>query len=141
MNDIDATLCNSASRRESRVGEVVAGLIAILIGFVFLADNFGIEFPIFGLHNWWAVFILVGAVAPASRAVRRYRSIGAVDARAAHWMLSAATAVTVGLMFLLELSFAQWWPIFVVIGGFSMLISGGRRRDRTMTGTSVFLRR
>jgi hypothetical protein len=131
MNDVNASTSNPVSQPKSRVGDVVTGLIVILIGLVFLGENFGIDFPFVGWHNWWALFILIGAAAPAARAFERYRMVGRVDAQVAHAMVSALAVVTVALIFLLDASFAQWWPIFVVIGGLSMLVPGGKRRDRT----------
>jgi hypothetical protein len=124
VNDIEASQCNRKSRYGSRAGEIVAGAVAILIGLVFLANNFGIGFPIFGWHNWWALFILIGAAVPAIRAM------GVIDAQVVHWMVSALMVATVAQMFLLEVSFSVWWPIFLVIGGLSMLIPGSRRMDR-----------
>ncbi|HEY2344305.1 MAG TPA: hypothetical protein VGH80_00330 [Xanthomonadaceae bacterium] len=131
MNDVNASSVSSVpEQRKGRAGDVIGGLVLILIGLVFLADNFNIDLPLFGWHNWWALFILVGAAAPASRAIDRYRSVGAFDAQVAHSLLSAAAVVAVALIFLLDASFGVWWPIFLVIGGLSMLVSGGRRRDR-----------
>jgi len=130
MNEIDATAGNSPSQRRSRVGEIATGVIVILVGLVFLANNFGIDFPFFGWHNWWALFILVGAASPAARAFDRYRSVGTIDAQVAHSMVSTLAIVAVASIFLLDASFATWWPVFLVIGGLSMLVSGGRSRKR-----------
>jgi len=130
MNNIDASTASSSAPRKNRIGEVVAGLVVIGIGLIFLADNFGVDFPFFGWHNWWALFILIGAAAPASRAIDRYRSVGTIDAQVAHSMISALAVVAVALIFLLDASFGKWWPIFLVIGGLSMLVSGGRHNDR-----------
>jgi hypothetical protein len=131
MNGIDTSTISGSSPRKSRIGEVVTGLVVIVIGLVFLADNFGIDLPFFGWHDWWALFILIGAAAPAGRAVDRYRSVGTIDAQVAHSMLSAIVVIAVALIFLLGASFGRWWPIFMVIGGLSMLVSGGKGRDRT----------
>lgn len=130
MSPIDASMRNPDTGSRSRTGEVVAGLIVILVGLVFLADNFDIDLPLFGWHNWWALFILIGAAAPASRAIDRYRQVGAIDAQVAHVMVSALAVIAVALMFMLNASFSLWWPIFLVIGGLSMLVPGGRRRNR-----------
>ena len=130
MNEVEAPAGNSPSQRKSRVGEVATGVIVILLGLVFLANNFGIDFPFFGWHNWWALFILIGAAPSAARAFDRYRSVGTIDAQVAHSMVSALAVVTVALIFLLDASFALWWPVFLVIGGLSMLMSGGQDRNR-----------
>jgi hypothetical protein len=130
MNEANTSTGNPASERKSRIGEVATGSVVILIGMIFLANNFGIDFPFFGWHNWWALFILVGAASPAARAFDRYRSVGTIDAQVAHSMFSALAIVTVALIFLLDASFATWWPIFLVIGGLSMLVPGGRNRSR-----------
>ncbi len=135
MNDVNPSSGNPALERNSRIGKIVSGLILILIGLVFLADNLHVDLPLFGWHNWWALFILIGAASPAGRAIDRYRSVGAIDAQVVHSMLSALAVVTVALIFLLDASFALWWPVFLVLGGLSMLVAGGKRRKR-MTDAS-----
>jgi len=130
MNEVNAATGNPCSQPRSRVGEIATGSIVILVGLVFLANNFGIDFPFFGWHNWWALFILIGAAAPAARALDRYRSVATIDAQVARSLISVLAVVTVALIFLLDASFAVWWPVFMVIGGLSMLVPGGRRRDR-----------
>ena len=130
MNKVNASPAIPTAERKSRAGEIVTGAIVILLGLVFLANNFGIDFPFVGWHNWWALFILVGAAPPVARAFDRYRSVGTIDAQVAHAMVSALAIVTVALIFLLDASVALWWPVFLVIGGLWMLASGGRRRNR-----------
>jgi len=130
MNKVNAATGNPPSQPRSRVGEVATGSVVILIGLVFLANNFGIDFPFFGWHNWWALFILIGAASPAARAFDRYRSVGTIDTQVAHSLVSVLAVITVALIFLLDASFATWWPVFMVIGGLSMLVPGGTRRDR-----------
>jgi hypothetical protein len=130
MNEFNASPGNPASECRGRSGGVVGGWVLIMVGLVFLADNFNIDLPLFGWHNGWALFILIGAAAPASRAIDRYRNVGTIDGQVAHSMLSALAVVTVALMFLLDASFALWWPVFLIIGGLSMLATGGRRGNR-----------
>jgi hypothetical protein len=121
---------DSVARPGGRAEDVATGVVIICIGLAFLAGNLGIHLPFLHWDNWWALFILIGAVAPATRAIARYRSVGTIDARVAHWVLSSLGTVVVALMFLLDVSLETWWPVFVVLGGLCMLVPGSRRRDR-----------
>ena len=118
-------------RRESRSyryeDRVVPALLVIGVGVFFLLGNFGFDFPSQAFHNWWAWFILIGAVSPLSEALRRYRHAGTVDGAVWHSLLCAASIVMIALMFILDLSWARWWPMFVIYGGLCML-GWGRRR-------------
>ena len=105
---------------------VVPALLVIAVGALFLLDNFGFDFPFFNFHNWWAWFILFAAISPLSHAQRRYRRVGVFDGPVLHSVLSAAAIVMVALMFILELSWVRWWPIFVIYGGLCMLVRGRR---------------
>lgn len=104
------------------------GLVVIAVGVVFLLQNFGISLPFMRLHNWWALFILLGAVPSLGYALQRYRTVGKADGRVLHSLLSATAVVMVALFFLLELSWGLWWPLFVIYGGLWMLVKDGRRR-------------
>ena len=110
------------------------GLAAVAVGVVFLLRNFGIPLPFMQLHNWWALFILVGAVPSLGYAIQRYRTTGKVDQSVLHCLLSAAAVVMVALFFLLYLSWELWWPLFVIYGGLWMLVKGGRRQLRDGDG-------
>ncbi len=134
MDSIDARPCNTRLSRGNGTGRVFTGLAIIVVGLVFLADNFGIRLPLFAWQNWWALFIIVGAAAPLDRALQRYRNVGTLDAQVVNSLLSALAIVMVALMFLLDLSFGRWWPLFLILGGLHMLVSnwlgeGGHEGD------------
>ena len=101
------------------------GLVVIAVGVLFLLRNFGISLPFMQLHNWWALFILIGAVPSLAYAGQRYRSTGRLDQRVLHSLLSAAAVVMVAVFFLLDLEWQRWWPLFVIYGGLWMLVRGG----------------
>jgi hypothetical protein len=129
MGSIDTVRDASRSQPRSRIEEAGAALVIIAIGVAFLAGNLGFHLPFLAWHNGWALFILFGAVAPASRAVARYRVAGRVDAIVAKSLLSAGVAAAIAAMFLLDVSFGVWWPVFLVIGGLYMLIPGGNPKS------------
>ncbi len=103
------------------------GLVVVLVGVLFLLRNLGVALPFLQLHNWWALFILLGAVPSLAYAAQRYRSSGRVDQGVLHALLTGAAVVMVAVLFLLDLEWERWWPLFVIYGGLWMLVRGGRR--------------
>ena len=105
------------------------GLVVIAVGVLFLLKNFGIALPFMQLHNWWALFILLGAVPSLGLAAQRYQRVGRVDMIVLHSLLSAACVILVASFFLFDLDWEMWWPLFVIYGGLWVLL-GGKRRYR-----------
>ena len=117
------TPTNTTVKREWRSQSGwLAGVVVIVIGVLFLLHNFGIRLVFFEYHNWWAIVILIFALAPLSLAYRHYRETGKWDANMVYYMTSAAAILTVGLIFLLHLRWDRWWPLFVIYGGCWMLV-------------------
>lgn len=111
------------SRRVGRSGNsVIPAVLVMAIGAFFLLDNLGIHIAFPYLQNWWAWLIMAAAIAPLSTAVQRYRKLGVVDGAVLHALLNGVAIVMVALMFILQLSWGQWWPVFVIYGGLCMLV-------------------
>lgn len=107
----------------------------IAIGVLFLANNLGYNLAWFDHGNGWAVIILLAAFAPLTRAWEVYQARGRVDAEVAYCLLSAGAVVLVACMFLLNLDWGVWWPLFVILGGLYTLVPCRRRyRDRCWYG-------
>jgi len=104
-------------------------LFVIALGVLFLLRNLGIGYDFFEFHNWWAWLILVAAVAPLARAIELYRASGRVDGMVVHHLFVAAAVAVVAVLFLLDLDWGRWWPLFVILGGLSMLARGDRPRS------------
>ena len=111
-----------AQRRASYAtiyGSWMPGIILILLGGIFLAQNYlGTT-----LHNWWAVFILVPAIATLTTAYALWRD-GHAD-----WATGPLIA-GLGLLFLsgaflLDLPIGQIWPVFLIAAGLALLIGRG----------------
>ena len=103
-------------------------LFVIALGVLFLLRNLGYGFDFFEFHNWWAWLILVAAVAPLTRAIELYRASGKVDGMVVHHLFVAGAIIVVAVLFLLDLDWGRWWPLFVILGGLSMLARGDRPR-------------
>ena len=101
---------------------IFPALVVIAIGVTFLLRNLGVELPFLDTRNWWAWFILIAAVAPLSRAYEAWRARGRVDAEVIYPLLTGSAVVLVAVMFLLGLEWRIWWPLFVIIGGLSILV-------------------
>ena len=106
---------------------VIPALLVIAFGVFFLLGNLGIHLAFFDRQDWWAWLILLAALGPLSGAVERYRVVGAIDGVVMHALLTAAAIVMVAVMFILQLSWQQWWPVFVIYGGLCMLTRSWRR--------------
>jgi drug/metabolite transporter (DMT)-like permease len=119
--------------RSYRYGDRIApALLVIAVGVFFLLGNFGFDLSFFDFENWWAWFILAAAILPLSHALQRYRSAGNVDGVVLRSLLSATAIVVIALMFILELSWERWWPIFVIYGGLCLLSRGRRPASVSM---------
>jgi uncharacterized membrane protein len=101
-------------------------LWVIGIGALFLLRNLGVKIPFLDTRNWWAWFILIGAVAPLAHAFELYRANGRFDGAVVHHLFVGAAIVTVATLFILDLSWQMWWPLFMILGGIAMLGRGGR---------------
>lgn len=98
------------------------GLAIVVIGALFLARNLGVELAFLQFQNWWAVFILLAAIAPLQQAVAEFRRAG-LNAAVVNSLVSVAAIVMLALLFLLDLSFWTWWPVFLIAGGLLLITS------------------
>jgi len=108
------------SESSRRYGSWIPGVALVGIGLVFLAQNYlGQE-----IHNWWALFILIPVFFTLERG---YANLGAGrSAEAIGQLMGGLVLVVLIVIFLFDLPFGQLWPIFLIIGGLSMLFSRQR---------------
>ena len=109
------------TQRSRRYGSWIPGLSLIGIGLVFLAQNYvGQE-----IHNWWALFILIPVFFTLERG---YESLHTGrSAEALGQLMGALVLVALIVIFLFDLPFGQLWPIFLIVGGLSLLVSRSAR--------------
>lgn len=109
---------------------VFPAVAIIAIGVLFLLGNLGYDLAFLRHTNWWAWLILAAALVPLGRAWDRYRASGRLDGEVVHDLLGAVVVATVAAMFLLDLDWGVWWPLFVIIGGLFALVERPQRRHR-----------
>lgn len=123
-NSIESSSPSVRSAKSSASGWAV-GLAVVVIGGLLLARNLGYELFFLDFHNWWAFLIMCAAIGPLQQAFSYYRKEG-LSANVANSLVSAGAIVFVALMFLLDLSFWVWWPVFVIIGGLYLMTNRSR---------------
>ena len=97
----------------------VAALILIGIGVVLLLQNFGFAVP----HNWWALFLLVPALAAFAGAWATYQREGRLTTAAIGPLVGGVVLVALTIIFLLELTI-NWdliGPVALILIGLGIL--------------------
>jgi hypothetical protein len=122
------------TRPATRQWRIFPAVAIIAIGLLFLANNLGYNLAFLDRGNWWAVIVLLAAFAPLGHAYERYRAVGRIDADVMYSILSAAGIVLVSVLFLFQLDWGTWWPLFVILGGLFALIPQ-RHRHRRVSDT------
>lgn len=113
-----------AGRGESAVhrsrNNWIAGVVLIAIGVVFLFANL----TDFRLDNWWALFILIPAVANFGKAWQAYQETGHLDRHARGSITGGLILTLIASAFLFSLDWGLIWPLFLIIGGLAALFGG-----------------
>jgi hypothetical protein len=100
---------------------IITGIVIIIIGTIFLLGNFNIiEIG----DRWWALFFLI----PISFMVsdiwrRRQNNEGKIPASARGSITGLIILIFVMLAFILDLNWGVIWPVFIIIGGMSLILS------------------
>jgi hypothetical protein len=108
-------------RREERWGGAPIGAIILLIlGFVLLAQNFGVlVLP----ERWWAFFLLIPAAGSLVAAVRNYRGAGdRVTGEVIGSLISTVIFVTLWAAFFFEFGWGMFWPVLLIAIGAALLV-------------------
>lgn len=109
---------NSDGSGFARRGGWIGGAILIFIGTVFLLKNFGFPFP----ENWWAVFILIPAVAAFAGARKVYADNGGViNGGVIGGIAAGCVLVLLSLLFLFGVDVGKFWPLILIVVGVGVL--------------------
>jgi hypothetical protein len=105
--------------RSNDRGGWILGLVLIALGAIFLLQNAGL--PVL-VGNWWALFILIPAVAAFGAAWRVYQQAGRLTPEAMGLVTGGLVPLTVALIFLLNFDFGAAWPVLLLVIGAGMLL-------------------
>lgn len=101
------------------------GVALILVGLIFLFRNL----TSFTFDRWWALFILVPAVASLANAWRLRRSAGRWTLPARRMVMTGIWIAAAAFIFLLGLEWAKMWPVFLVFLGLWALLNAALPKE------------
>lgn len=110
---------NEPSKGRRNNMDWLGGAVLILIGLFFLLQNF----TSFQLNNWWALFILIPALGSLGTAWRAYRAAGRWNAAARGALFGGLVLLIITAIFLFNLDWGRFWPLFLIIAGLGALAS------------------
>lgn len=110
----------SPARPATHYGTWIPGIVLISLGVIFLVQNYLGQ----RIHNWWALFLLIPTFFTLERGYASYRA--GRTGEAIGQLTGALVLVALVVIFLLDLPFRQLWPVFLIIGGLSLLLARGR---------------
>lgn len=119
-NSSEPVRARHSRRHTDRDDRVWWGMALILLGALFIVQRMGIV----EIHNWWALFILIPAFSSFAAAVSLYHRQGHFSYGVRNSMVGGLFPLAVALLFLFDLDWAVFWPVFILLGGVSMLSNG-----------------
>ena len=104
------------------------GIFVVVLGGLLLANNLGYYLGLQHLKNWWAFLLLIPATGKFHDAWTCLRAGFHLGHRSVREPLITGLAfVLVAVIFLMGLSWMTWWPVFLVLAGMYLLLSGRER--------------
>lgn len=104
-------------QHKSGVGGWIVGAALVVAGIFLLLNNvMG-----FQLKNWWALFILIPAISSFGTAWEAWRTAG-LHRKAVSSFIGGLVLTFIAAVFLFNLNFGVYWPVFIILGGFALLI-------------------
>jgi hypothetical protein len=122
--DADWREARRAERRQrltSRYGWIgpgMGGIILVLLGLIFLAQNLGYPVP----EKWWTVFLLIPALGASFAAWNAYQRDGRLNGEATAALLGAVTLFAIAAALLFDFAWGTLWPLVLVAVGGGILI-------------------
>lgn len=135
------SMMEKASGKKTAVSQWGGLSLIVLGGVVFLLSVLNISF-----ENWWALFILLPALAMFGGGLAFPRKENGHFDHAQYQRFSFASRLFFGLglvplvvagMFLLNLDWSVWWPLMIVTPGLSLLIATGRNSENPIANAWI----
>jgi hypothetical protein len=120
-------------------GSIWFPIVLIVLGFIFLVQQVGD----FKLDNWWALFILIPAFSAFGTAYGIWRRAGRFSFAVWSTFYGGLFPLLVALIFLFNLDWGDYWPLFIILAGLGMMIGGlpFKRPEDETTPTALLCHR
>lgn len=139
MSSQDQQTGSELSRREARrarrdarrdlmhgwAGPSIGGVLLVVLGLVLLGQNFGLEMP----DRWWALLLLIPAIASLVGAIRVYREGGGGN-EALFGIIGAAIFTILALALFFGVDWGIFWPLVLVLIGAGLIFRSWQRGGR-----------
>jgi hypothetical protein len=103
----------------------IGGGLLILLGVIFLLENFGFPVP----ENWWAVFVLIPGLIAFNTAWSIYRRNNRqVTASARGALVSGLVLTALALALFFNFDFGRYWPVILIALGVAVIAGNFWRR-------------
>ena len=96
----------------------MGGVILVLLGVIFLAQNFGYPVP----EKWWTIFLLIPAFGASFAAWNAYERDGRLNGEAIAALLGAATLVAIATALISDFAWGSLWPLALIAVGGGILL-------------------
>jgi hypothetical protein len=124
--------------KQSR-GSIWFPIVLIVLGLILLGQQIGD----FSFDNWWALFILIPALSAFGSAFGIWQRVGRFTFAVWSTFYGGLFPLLVALIFLFNLDWEDYWPLFIILAGFGMMISGlpfKRPKDEKIPGALLLHR-
>ena len=119
--DSDNSINNDRPHRRRRSsGSFWFPIALITMGVIFLLQQVGD----FTLENWWALFILIPAFSAFGTAFTLWNRSGRFSVGVWSTFFGGIFPLAVALIFLFDLPWEDYWPVFIILAGLGMMNSG-----------------
>ena len=117
-SDYDHASPAQHSARGLDEGKLKGGLVLIGLGTYFLLQRLVPDFD----FNWWALFIFVPGVYILTRLAFAKWFEGSIPSELREKGFGGLMLTLVGSMFLFELDWGTFWPLFLIVPGLAILL-------------------
>lgn len=115
---------NQSPKERMQNHSLVLGIGIIVLGMVFLLMNMGV---VDLGHRWWALFFLIPISFLLTDVLRRRKaSEQTLPGEARGSLIGLVILIVLMFIFLLDLNWGMIWPVFIIIAGLSLILSGWR---------------